>query len=78
MSLSLLKSLRDGTLAGVVSVVSYNYLVNGGLDPLSSTVASAALAALTMRVYRYARSRDNAVGHFLQGIDPAAEENKGQ
>lgn len=75
MSLSMLKSIRDGGLVGGVTTGVTLLLTHYGLDQGSALIAGTICGGLAARVYRYLRAQNNAVGAFLTSIDPPAEAN---
>lgn len=74
MTLSMLKSFRDGGITGGTTAVVMMLLMNHGADPQTAAVAGMIAGGIAARLYRYCRAR----WPWLEALDPPAEENKGQ
>jgi len=74
MTLSMLKSFRDGGITGGTTAVVMMLLLNHGADAETAAVAGMIAGGIAARLYRYGRAR----WPWLEALDPPAEENKGQ
>lgn len=74
MTLSMLKSFRDGGVTGGTTAAVMLLLLNSGADAETAAVAGMIAGGIAARLYRYARVR----WPWLAEIDPPAEQNKDQ